>query len=125
MVTDASTGERNMRLFSKFGVLLLALCLSLPALAMGLEEAKQQLDSAKQSGLVGETPSGYLGVVKADGNAREIAEAINQARRQEYSRIAAKHNIPVAEVEAVAGKKAVEKTPAGQFVRIGDKWVRK
>ena len=114
-----------MRLFSKFGVLLLALCLSLPALAMNLEEAKQQLDSAKQSGLVGETPSGYLAVVKAEGNAREIVEAINQARRQEYSRIAGKHNIPVAEVEAVAGKKAVEKTPAGQFVRVGGKWVRK
>ncbi|RBP33988.1 hypothetical protein DET50_101331 [Marinobacter pelagius] len=114
-----------MRLFSKFGVLVLALCLSLPALAMSLEEAKQQLDTAKQSGLVGETPTGYLAVVKADGNAREIVDAINEARRQEYSRIAAKHNIPVAEVEAVAGKKAVEKTPAGQFVRVGDKWVRK
>lgn len=114
-----------MKLFSRFGVLLLTLCLSLPVLAMSLDDAKRQLDTAKQQGLVGETPAGYLAVVKAEGNAREIVEAINQARRQEYGRIAEKHNIPVAEVEAVAGKKAVEKTPAGQFVRVGDRWVRK
>jgi len=114
-----------MKLFSQFGVLLLTLCLSLPVLAMSLDDAKRQLDTAKQSGLVGETPSGYLAVVKSEGNAKEIVEAINEARRQEYSRIAEKHNIPVAEVEAVAGKKAVEKTPAGQFVRVGDRWVRK
>ncbi|MCM0611293.1 YdbL family protein [Marinobacter sediminum] len=114
-----------MRSVTKFGALLLALCLSLPALAMSLDEAKEQLDSAKQQGLVGETPSGYLAVVQADGNARAIVDAINEARRSEYSRIAGKHGIPVGEVEVVAGKKAVEKTPAGQFIRVGDKWVRK
>ncbi|AOY88427.1 hypothetical protein BKP64_09760 [Marinobacter salinus] len=114
-----------MRSVTKFGALLLALCLSMPALAMSLDEAKKQLDSAKQQGLVGETPSGYLAVVKAGDKAGEIVEAINEARRQEYSRIASKHGIPVAEVEVVAGKKAVEKTPAGQFVRVGDKWIRK
>lgn len=104
---------------------ILALGAALPALAMGLEEAKQQLETAKQQGLLGETPTGYLDVVRAEGNAREVAEAINNARREEYTRIAEKHNIPVTQVETVAGKKAIEKTPAGQFVLIDGRWIRK
>ena len=82
---------------------ILALSLALPALAMGLEEAKQQLETAKQQGLLGETPAGYLEVVRAEGNAREVADAINNARREEYTRIAEKHNIPVTQVETVDG----------------------
>lgn len=104
---------------------ILALGAAWPVLAMGLEEAKQQLDTVKQQGLVGETPSGYLEVVRAEGNARAVADAINKARRDEYTRIAEKHNIPVTQVETVAGQKAIEKTPAGQFVLIDGRWVKK
>ena len=74
---------------------------------------------------MGETPTGYLDVVGSDERAREIVDAINEARRQEYARIARKHNIPVTQVETVAGKKAIEKTPAGQFVVIEGQWVKK
>ena len=63
--------------------------------------------------------------MRAEGNAREVAEAINNARREEYTRIAEKHNIPVTQVETVAGKKAIEKTPAGQFVLVGGRWIKK
>lgn len=112
-------------IITRMSALLLALMISLPAAAMSLDDAKRQLDTAKQQGLVGETPTGYLDVVKADSNAKAIVDAINQARREEYARIAAKHNIPVAEVEAVAGKKAVEKTPSGQFIQVNGRWVQK
>ena len=114
-----------MKSVIRFTTLMLVLCLSLPALALSLEDAKQQLDTAKQQGLVGETSSGYLGAVKDTDQARAIVEVINQARRSEYARIAGKHGIPVAEVEAVAGRKAVGKTPPGQYIRAGDRWVRK
>lgn len=114
-----------MKRFVQLGAFILVLCLAMPAFSMGLEEAKSQLDAAKQQGLVGETPTGYLEVVKADGNARGIVEAINQARRDEYARIAEKHDIPVTQVETVAGKKALEKTPAGQYILVNDKWVKK
>ena len=109
----------------KFTALALALCLSLPAFGISLNEAKNELDAVKQQGQVGETPTGYLDVVGSDGRAREIVEAINEARREEYARIAQKHSIPVTQVETVAGKKAIEKTPAGQFVLMEGKWVRK
>jgi len=113
--------KRLMQMFA----LVLAFGLSASVLAMGLDEAKQKLDSVKQQGLVGETPTGYLDVVRAEGQAKEVVEAINSARRDEYKRIAEKHNIPVTQVETVAGKKAIEKTPAGQYVQMGDKWVKK
>ncbi len=45
---------------------LLALSLSLPALAMNLNEAMSALGAAKSGGQLGEQPNGYLGVVKRD-----------------------------------------------------------
>ena len=113
--------KRLMQMFA----LVLAFGISASVLAMGLDEAKQKLDSVKQEGLVGETPTGYLEVVRAEGQAKEVVEAINSARRDEYKRIAEKHNIPVTQVETVAGKKAIEKTPSGQYVQMGGKWVKK
>ncbi|MBD3657060.1 MULTISPECIES: YdbL family protein [Marinobacter] len=114
-----------MTLLTRFGAAVLALCLSLPALAISLDEAKRGLEPAKSAGLVGETPTGYLEVIRPEGQAADIVDAINRARRDEYARIAQKHGIPVAEVEAVAGKKAIEKTPAGQYIQLNGKWVRK
>ncbi|MFL1467149.1 YdbL family protein [Marinobacter sp. DUT-3] len=114
-----------MKRLIQLGAFILAIGMSLPALAMGLDEAKQKLESVKQQGLVGETPTGYLDVVRADGQAREVVEAINSARRDEYTRIAEKHDIPVTQVETVAGKKAIDKTPSGQFVLIEGQWVKK
>ncbi|GBO85100.1 MULTISPECIES: YdbL family protein [Marinobacter] len=113
--------KRLMQMFA----LVLAFGISASVLAMGLDEAKQKLESVKQQGLVGETPTGYLEVVRAEGQASEVVEAINSARRDEYKRIAEKHNIPVTQVETVAGKKAIEKTPSGQYVQMGGKWVKK
>ncbi len=105
--------------------LLMALVLAAPAAALSLDDAKNRLDSAKSEGLVGEMPSGYLGVVTGSGDAAAIADAINQARRNEYARIAEKHSIPVSQVEVVAGKKALEKTPSGQYIQVDGRWVRK
>ncbi|MFW5823714.1 MAG: YdbL family protein [Marinobacter sp.] len=114
-----------MTLFKTLTALVMTLTLALPAAALSLEEAKSRLDSAKSEGLVGEMPTGYLGVVSGNGEAADIVDAINEARRAEYTRIADKHDIPVTQVEAVAGKKALEKTPSGQYIHKDGRWVRK
>lgn len=114
-----------MKRLMQLGIFIMALGVALPAFAMGLEEAKQKLETVKQQGLVGETPTGYLDVVRAGGDARAVVDAINSARRAEYTRIAEKHEIPVTQVETVAGQKAIEKTPGGQFVLIEGQWVKK
>jgi uncharacterized protein len=98
----------------------LALCgvllsLALPLIAMDLQQAMSNLGSAKTQGKVGEQPDGYLGVVTESAEATEIAKLINDARHAEYKRLATSNNLKVQDVEAMAGKKAIEKTQAGQI----------
>ncbi|MFI8747292.1 YdbL family protein [Pseudomonas sp. NPDC077186] len=105
--------------------LLLALCLSLPAHALNLNQAMSALGTAKASGQLGEQPNGYLGVVKPDGQAEEIARLINQARRAEYQKVAKDNGIALSDVEAIAGKKAIDRTPQGQFIQLNGQWLKK
>ncbi|CEA04232.1 hypothetical protein BN1049_01417 [Pseudomonas saudimassiliensis] len=114
-----------MRMSVRVGGLLLALLLSAPALALSLNQAMSALPAAKAAGQLGEQPDGYLGVVAAGGNAAEIARQINQARRDEYQRLAKENNIQVRDVESMAGKKALERTPRGQYILVNDVWMKK
>ena len=65
---------------SKLGIALLALGISLSAMAMDLGQAMSALGGAKAQGLVGEQADGYLGVVSNSGQAADIAAQINAAR---------------------------------------------
>ncbi|WAJ36427.1 YdbL family protein [Pseudomonas sp. GOM7] len=105
--------------------LLLALTLSLPAYAMSLNQAMSALSEAKTSGQLGEQPNGYLGVVRPGGQAEEIARLINQARRAEYQKVAKDNGIGLSDVEAIAGKKAIDRTPKGQYIQLNGQWLQK
>jgi uncharacterized protein YdbL (DUF1318 family) len=86
------------------------------------------LQTAKAQGLVGEQANGYLGVVKPDVSAdvRALVGDINGQRKQKYQDIARRNNTSLQAVEALAGKKAMEKTPSGQFIKPPSTgWVRK
>lgn len=114
-----------MKIYLKLGVLLAALCLALPSSAMSLNEAMSVLGQAKASGQLGEKPDGYLGVVKPGNQAEDIASQINQARRAEYHRVAQKNGISIGDVEAIAGKKAIDKTQSGHLIQINGVWMKK
>lgn len=114
-----------MTLSKYIASLLVLLSLSLPAAALNLNEAMAALGDAKASGLLGEMPNGYLGVVKDADQATEIAAQINQARRAEYQKLAQQNGIKLADVEAIAGQKALDKTPAGQYIQYQGQWRRK
>lgn len=114
-----------MNLRQAITVSLLAATLSLPVAAMSLNEAMSSLGQAKNSGLVGEMPNGYLGIVKNEGNAAAITKLINDARKKEYQTLAKKNGITLNDVENMAGKKAQEKTPSGQYINIGGQWKKK
>jgi hypothetical protein len=98
---------------------------SLPLMAMDLQQAMSALGPAKNQGLVGEQPNGYLGVVGSSAQAKEIAELINKARKAEYQKLAAKNGIQLSDVEAIAGQKAIEKTDPGQFIYLNGQWQKK
>lgn len=106
-------------------LLLVSSLLSTTVLAMDLNSAMSSLSQAKSAGLVGEQPNGYLGVVQAQGDAAEVARLINDARRVEYQRLAKGNNIQLSDVETMAGKKALEKTPTGQYIQLNGKWLKK
>lgn len=94
-------------------VLLLLCFAALPAWALSLDQAKRQ-------GLVGEQPSGYLGIVAPPGSraVRDLVENVNLRRKDEYERIAARNGIAIAQVEQLAGKRAIERSERGHYVRL-------
>jgi uncharacterized protein YdbL (DUF1318 family) len=89
-----------------------------PALALDLQTAKAQ-------GLVGETASGYLAPVKAAPDAQKLVKDINKKRKQHYQKIAEKNKTPLNTVEQMAGKKAIKKTPSGQYIKVDGSWRKK
>lgn len=95
-------------------------------LVMGAHAYALGLDAAKGQGLVGEQPDGYLGVVKATPEAVELASDVNQKRRAAYQRIAQQNGITLDQVGTLAGQKAIEKSPSGQYVKTPTgQWVKK
>ncbi len=94
------------------------LLIALPAMALDLGEAKSK-------GLVGETNTGYLGAVKSSSEVDALVADINAKRKAHYQKIASENGISLQAVEARAGLKAIEKTPAGEFVNTGAGWQKK
>ncbi len=103
-------------LFSLFSLVTLLLCQ--PVFALELQEAKTQ-------GLVGESPSGYLETVKSTPKADQLIKEINAKRKTHYQKIAKKNKTPLKTIEKMAGKKALEKTLVGQYIKVGGAWKKK
>jgi len=76
------------------------------------------LDQVKRDGLVGERADGYLGLVVATvpADVAALVADVNRRRQAEYERIALQNGIERAQVEALAGRKAIERTPAGGWI---------
>jgi len=103
--------------------LTLTLLLVLPLSAFALE-----LDDAKSRGLVGEDATGYLAAVadKPSADVAALIDDVNTKRRAEYQRIAQQNSLTIQQVERIAAKKAIDKTPEGQYVRVpGEGWRKK
>ncbi|MEH6453192.1 MAG: YdbL family protein [Psychromonas sp.] len=100
-------------------LLIITLMLSFPLLALDLADAKKQ-------GLVGETSSGLLGVVEVSKDSKALVNNINAKRIAKYKEIAEKNNMTLDQVSKLAGEKAMQKTPAGQFIQNSSgKWIIK
>jgi uncharacterized protein YdbL (DUF1318 family) len=107
-------------------VLLLAAVLAFAGASAAVWAAS--LEQAKSQGLVGEQADGYLGVVAANAptDVKALVADVNQKRKQKYEAIAQRNKTSLDAVEALAGKKAIDRTPAGQYVRPpSGQWVKK
>jgi uncharacterized protein YdbL (DUF1318 family) len=85
------------------------------------------LDQAKRDGLVGERADGYLGVVVGvvPPDVVSLVTDVNAKRKQQYQRIAKTNGLTMDQVQALAGKKAIEKTRSGDWVKLNGAWQRK
>ncbi|OIO73919.1 MAG: hypothetical protein AUJ57_03355 [Zetaproteobacteria bacterium CG1_02_53_45] len=85
------------------------------------------LQQAKAAGQIGEQSNGYLAVVgSAPGDVQALVNNINGQRRAAYQKIAQSNGTSLQAVEVLAGRKAIDKTPSGQYVRSASgQWVRK
>lgn len=120
---SARTADYSKRMYSMKTLITLffaSLLLSAPPVfAIDLQAAKSQ-------GLVGETPAGYLeAVTQPTAEVRALIGDINAQRKQKFQEIAARNNTSLEAVEQLAGKKAIEKSEPGSYVKIGGSWQRK
>ncbi|MCF6263570.1 MAG: YdbL family protein [Xanthomonadales bacterium] len=86
------------------------------------------LSEAKASGLIGEQPNGYLGLVQqnAPGNVKALIADVNAKRKAVYQRIADRQGTSLKGVERVGGQSAIEKTLQGNYIRSpGGSWQKK
>jgi uncharacterized protein YdbL (DUF1318 family) len=110
--------------------LALALSVGLAVLGGGMTVAMAQdgLEAAKATGLVGERPDGLVGIVpqSVPPEIRALVERVNAERRERYRDVARSNGTSVDTVQAVAGRRLIERTPAGQYVMSpSGSWVRK
>ena len=104
----------------KIIVIVSALMMSVAAMAMDLDEAKNM-------GLIGEQPNGYLGLVSVSNvEAAAVMIDINAKRKAKYQEIANKQNTQLINIERIAGEKLVNKAQReGEFYMDGTgQWQR-
>jgi len=124
MTSKTAIGRRTLLRHLGQGALALGVLAALPATAL----AQDPLAAAKAQGLVGERPDGLVGFVAGSvpADVRALVEQINAQRRQKYADVAASTGQSLAQVQAVAGDRLVQATPAGQFVmNAAGRWVKK
>lgn len=100
--------------------LMLSLLLSAQAFALDIGTLKDQ-------GIVGEMSTGYVGIVVSNPSPqiRSFVQDINDKRRTIYAQEARKANITLAEVEAIAAKRNLDKTQRGHYININGAWRKK
>ncbi len=107
------------KLIKKITLALIVSAMAFSAWAISLSEAKQQ-------GLVGEMPNGYLGVIVDNAETKSLVARVNAKRKSIYMNLARKNKITLQQVAILAGKKALAKTKPGNYIKnASGQWVKK
>ncbi|NVK22590.1 MAG: YdbL family protein [Kangiellaceae bacterium] len=114
-----------MRTFIKT-VSKLTLTLS-AALLLAAQALALDISSLKDQGVVGELDNGYVGIVIKSPDSELVAyvNGINTKRKSIYESQAKKNNLSLAEVEAIAAKRNLDKTSAGHYISVDGVWKKK
>lgn len=86
----------------------------------------EPLADALAAGRVGERPDGLIGAVTPDAGARALVERVNAERMARYRDIAERNGRPLAEVQALAGRRLTAGAADGQYVMdAAGRWQRR
>ena len=97
--------------FARQLTILMLLWLPMAASALDLQQAKSQ-------GLVGELDNGYLASVgKSSTKLEGLIADINRKRKAKYQQIANSNKVTLAQIENRAGKNAIKRTTAGNYIK--------
>jgi uncharacterized protein len=100
-------------------VTMLLVGIALPAFALDLE-------TARSKGLAGEVDNGLLAIPPgATAEAQEMITTINNSRRAEYAKVAAKNNLTLDVVGSMMYQKIYSRLPAGTWIQVQGKWIKK
>ncbi len=84
------------------------------------------LETARKSGLAGEVDNGLLAIPPgAPTDAQELITSINNSRRAEYAKVAAQNNLTLEAVGTMMSQKIYARIPAGTWVEVNGKWIKK
>ena len=102
-------------------VALIVLLLATTHAAFGLD-----LATARSRGLVGEVDTGYLAIPPgATLEAKELVESVNKERHAAYVSLAAKNGVTAEVSGQLTFEKRYPSFPAGTWVKIQGKWIKK
>lgn len=103
--------HKVMQQVKRITLMLAVMLIAFPALALNLQEAKQQ-------GLVGEMPNGYIGAVVNNPNTQALVKHINNMRKQSYIKMARKHGLSLNEITSLAGARFARKLLRGIILKV-------
>ncbi|MDQ7049099.1 MAG: YdbL family protein [Enterobacterales bacterium] len=85
------------------------------------------LTDIKAAGIIGEQANGYIGFVKpASDEVKKLVSSVNAKRKVQYQKIAKSKRIMLHEVEIIAGRKAMQKTLSGNYIKpASSDWSKK
>jgi len=100
-------------------IALLGMVISLPAMALDLQEARS-------SGLVGEALSGYVEPIVSRPDVYALVAEVNAKRKQEYTRISQQNGQPVDIVAKLAAEQIINRLDNGHYFKAPDgSWKRR
>lgn len=98
----------------RLGILLgVIMCLTAPAYALNLQEARA-------SGAVGEKSDGYVAARKDEAEVQALVAEVNTKRQQEYARISKENNQSVDVVAKLAAAQIINGLAPGVYYQAPD-----
>ena len=91
--------------------------------------ATPEINQAKANCLIGEKNNGYLGEVTGKTVPADLVRemrSINQQRRAEYEKLAARNNVTVQDAATATAERLINRAPSGHCVQNADgRWIEK